>query len=61
MNKGKSHVEVIQWVLDQLQKYSLYVNLKKCCFHQEQVRFFNYIISYKSIHMKKEQITAVHN
>ena len=32
-NKSKKHVEVVWWVLEQLQKYLLYANLKKCQFH----------------------------
>ena len=30
---GQPHVEAIHWVLDQLRKYFLFANLKKCCFH----------------------------
>ena len=32
-NPGRLHFEAIRWVLDQLQKYSLFANLKKCHFH----------------------------
>ena len=32
-SKDKESVKAIQWVLDQLQKYLLYTNLKKCQFH----------------------------
>ncbi len=32
-SEGKEHVQVVQWVLDQLWKYSLYINLKKCRFY----------------------------
>ena len=31
-NPGQQHIEAIYWVLDQLQKYSLFANLKKCHF-----------------------------
>ena len=27
---GDGHVAVVQWVLEQLRKFSLYTNLKKC-------------------------------
>ncbi len=27
---GQPHVKTVRWVLEQLRKYSLYVNLKKC-------------------------------
>ena len=33
-------------MLEQLQKYLLYANLKKCRFYQQKVRFVGYIISY---------------
>ena len=32
-NLGQPHIEAVQWVLDQLQKYSFFANLKKCWFH----------------------------
>ena len=32
-NPGQPHVEAVCWVLDQLRKYLLFTNLKKCCFH----------------------------
>ena len=30
---GNAHVAAVQWVLEQLKKFLLYANLKKCCFH----------------------------
>ena len=30
---GQPHVDAVRWVLDQLRKYSLFANLKKCRFH----------------------------
>ena len=32
-----SHVAVIQWVLEQLRKFLLFANRKKCQFHQKEV------------------------
>ncbi len=32
-SKGKKHVKAVWWVLEQLWKHLLYVNLKKCWFH----------------------------
>ncbi len=60
-NKGKKHVPAVQWVLDQLWKHSLYANLKKCRFHQDEMRFPGYIVSYQGIRMEEEQIKAVRN
>ncbi len=49
---GQPHVDVVQWVLEQLQKHCFYVNLKKCQFHQNEVRFLGFVISAKGIRMK---------
>ncbi len=58
-NKGEEHVQAIQWVLNQLRKHSLYANLKKCRFHQDEVRFLGYIVFHQGIQMEEEQIKAV--
>ncbi len=58
-NEGEEHVQAVQWVLDQLQKYSLYANLKKCRFHQDEVRFLGYIVSHQGIQIEEERIKAV--
>ena len=58
-NEGKKHVEAVWWVLEQLRKHSLYANLKKCQFHQEEVRFLGYIISHQGIQIEEKQIKAV--
>ncbi len=42
---GQPHVEVVQWVLKQLQKYGLYANLKKCRFYKDEIRFLGFIVS----------------
>ena len=34
---GDGHIAAVQWVLKQLRKFSLFANLKKCWFHQEEV------------------------
>ena len=36
-DESKSHVQAVQWVFDQLRKFLLYANLKKCQFHQEEI------------------------
>ena len=48
-------------MLDQLRKHLLYANLKKCHFHQDEVRFLEYISSHQGIRMKEKQIKAVRN
>ena len=49
---GQPHIEVIDWVLDQLWKYSFFTNLKKCCFYQNKICFLGYVISFKGISME---------
>ena len=34
---GQSYVETIYWVLNQLRKYTFFLNLKKCYFYQDKV------------------------
>ena len=58
-DESKSHVQAVRWVLDQLRKFLLYANLKKCRFYQEEVRFLGYIVSLQGICMKDERIKAV--
>ena len=42
---GQSYVNIVRWVLEYVRKYSLYTNIKKCCFHQDKVRFLGFVIS----------------
>ncbi len=60
-NKGKKHIEAVWWMLEQLQKHLLYANLKKCQFHQEEVRFLGSIITYQSIQKEEKQIKAIND
>ena len=56
---GDDHIAAVRWVLRQLRKYLLYINLKKCRFHQEEVWFLGYVVSSKGIHMEEEKIETV--
>ena len=56
---GQPHVEAVHWVLDQLRKYSLFANLKKYRFHQNEVRFLGYVVSSKGINMEAKRIKVV--
>ena len=56
---SQPHVEVVRWVLDQLRKYLLFANLKKCRFHQDEVCFLGYVVSSKGISMEAERIEVV--
>ena len=53
------YIEAICWVLDQLQKYSFFVNPKKYYFHQDEIRFLEYIVSFKEIDIKAKKIEVI--
>ena len=55
----ESHVTAVRWVLEQLRKFSLFANLKKCRFHQKEVWFLGYVVSSKGIRMEDKRIEAV--
>ena len=56
---GQPHVEAIRWVLDQLSKYSLFANLKKYHFYQDEIHFLGYVVSSKGISMEVKRIEVV--
>ena len=56
---GQPHLDAVRWVLGQLRKYGLFANLKKCRFHQDEVRFLGFVVSSKGIKMEEERIEAV--
>ena len=58
-DNGDRYVSAVRWVLEQLRKFFLFANLKKCQFYQEEVWIFGYVVSSKSIRIKDEKIKAV--
>ena len=58
-DNGNSHVAAVQWVLKQLRKYLLYINLKKYWFHQEEVWFLGYMMFLKGSQMEVKKIKTV--
>ena len=56
---GDEYVTAVRWVLEQFTKFSLYANLKKCRFHQEEVWFLGYVMSSKGICIENKGIEAV--
>ena len=58
-DSGQPHVEAVCWVLDQLRKFSLFTNLKKWCFQQDEIRFLGYVVSSKGISMEAQRIEVV--
>ena len=53
------HITAVRGVLEQLRKFLLFANLKKCRFDQEEVRFLGYVVSLKGIRMKDKRIKDV--
>ena len=60
-DQSQGHLEAMWWILDLLKKNGLFVNLKKCWFHKNKVRFLEYVLSCQDIRMKDEKIKAVKN
>ena len=58
---SQGHIDGVWWVLELLRKNGLFANLKKCCFHQDEVRFLRYVVSTQRIQMEDEKIKAVKN
>ena len=54
-------MEAVRWVLDLLKKNGLFANLKKCRFHQNEVRFLGYIVLAQGVEMEDERIEALRN
>ena len=52
----KQHEEHVRLVLDKLRNVDLYAKLKKCNFHQSQVKFLGYIVSCDCISMDQKKI-----
>ena len=57
-DESEDHVQAVYWVFNQLRKFSLYTNLKKCQFHQEEIWFLGYIVFSRGIHIEDERIKA---
>ena len=56
---GQPHIEAVRCVFDQLRKYLLFANLKKCCFHQNKIRFLGYVVSSKNIGIEIKRIEVI--
>lgn len=49
---GQPYVKTVFWFLDKLCKSSLFVNLKKCHFYQDEVCFLGYMVISKRIYIE---------
>ena len=54
-------MEAVRWVLDFLRKNDLVANLKKCRFHQDEIRFLEYVMSAQGVRIEDKRIEAVKN
>lgn len=50
---GQAHVKAVCSVLENLRRRPL-ANLKKCRFHQDEVRFLSYVVSPQGVSMKDQ-------
>ena len=60
-DEGQGYVKAVRWVLDFLRKNGLFANLKKFWFHQNEIRFFGYIMSAQRVQMEYERIEVIKN
>ena len=58
---SQAYVNTVRWVLNKLRKHGFFANLKKCCFHKNEVQFLGYVISAQGVKMDEEQIEVVKN
>lgn len=47
------HIDAICWILKMLWKNSLYDNMKKCRFYQDEVCFLDFAVSVQGIRISK--------
>lgn len=55
------HLERLEKVFNQLQKYNIKINLEKCEFFKKEITHCGYIISSLWIHKNKAKIKAIEN
>jgi hypothetical protein len=58
-NNYKVHTHHIQIVLEKLQEYKLYINLKKYSFYITSINFLSFIININKISIEKSQVDAI--
>ncbi len=56
---GQPYGDAVPCVLKQLQKHNFYATLKKCRFHEDEVRFLGFVVLAQGIKMEEERIEAV--
>ena len=56
---SQAHVNAVRWVLNKLKKHGRFANFKKCCFHNDEVRFLSYVVSAQRVRMEDKRIEVV--
>ena len=57
----QTHVDAIWYVFKELQKYKLFINLKICRFHKDEIRFLRYVVLTQEIKIEDKRIEEVRN
>lgn len=58
-NVGKSHINGVRLVLDQLRKHAFFANLKKSCFNENEIRFLEFEILSNCIVIEEKRFDAI--
>jgi hypothetical protein len=58
-NNYKVHIYYVQIVLERLQEYKLYINLKKYLFYITSINFLGFIISVNRVSIEKSQVDII--
>ena len=58
---SQAYIDAIYQWLNKLKKHGLFANLKKCCFHKNDIRFLGYVMSAQKVKIKYNQIEVVKN
>ena len=57
----QTYVDTVWWVLNNLRKYRLYANLRKCRFYKDEICFLGYMVLARDIRMEDKRIELVKN
>ena len=58
-NNYKAYMYHIRIVLEKLQEYELYINLKKCLFYIISINFLGFIISINRVLIDKSRVDTI--
>ena len=58
-NSEEEHLEQVEWVLAQLQKWKLFAAIKKCVFMKSEVTYLGHLISANGISVLQQKVKAL--